>query len=285
MCQTSNWTIGSGSGWSSSSSRRVRTRTELFIYQKLCKTIQSYVGHYLLAQSPSIVLRSKNRIEDSSGSSNTKSSTHHQPCQPCLWLLRWVYQQFDCNLMVGLVHPNYCTHGHGKQSKTLSSRLVNVWNKHQKKFSLNQVQQGSEILNLVQTQNWTCGLVLHNHRTLDWTSVRFWKVQVQTLVQNRTAASLSVGVYIWTVQSVPHKGFSLIDWPLICPWCLPWGTLLSIPFGPLQTVEIVVCLAWPQAIGQAKPSQTDGLRQLLAQPKSRKAKAKPWGRGFWEGVL
>jgi len=122
--------------------------------------------------------------------------------------------------MVGLMHPNYCTHSHGKQSKTLSSRLVNVWNKHQKKFSLNQVQQGSEILNFVQTQNWACGLVLHNHRTLD-----------------RTVASLSVGVYIWTVQSVPHKGFSLIDWPLICPWCHPWGTLLSIPFGPLQTVE------------------------------------------------
>jgi len=43
-----------------------------------------------------------------------------------------------------------------------------------KKFGLNQVQQGSEILNLVQTQNWTCGPVLHNHQTLDWTSVWFW---------------------------------------------------------------------------------------------------------------
>jgi hypothetical protein len=31
------------------------------------------------------------------------------------------------------MHPNYCTHGHGKQSKTLASRLVNVQNKHQKK--------------------------------------------------------------------------------------------------------------------------------------------------------
>ena len=64
-----------------------------------------------------------------------------------------------------------------------------------KKFGLNQVQQGSEILNLVRTQNWTCGPVLHNHQTLDRTSVWFWKVQVWTLVQNRTAASLPVATW------------------------------------------------------------------------------------------
>jgi len=68
--------------------------------------------------------------------------------------------------------------------------LVQIAKSSKIRFSLNQVQQGSEILHLAWTWNWTCGQVLCNHRTLDQTSVQFWKVQVRTLVQNRTAASL-----------------------------------------------------------------------------------------------
>jgi len=50
--------------------------------------------------------------------------------------------------------------------------------------------RGSENLHLARTPNRTCGPVRQKHQNLDRTSVRFWKVQVRTSVQNRTTASL-----------------------------------------------------------------------------------------------
>ena len=96
-----------------------------------------------------------------------------------------------------------------------------------KKFSPSSVWTGFRMVLLIYrfpwTQNWTCGPVLQNDRTLDQTLVRFWKVQVQTLVQDRTAAALdqgfqpSMGVMLCCIS----LGIHLTPISLSLPWPHP----------------------------------------------------------------
>ena len=82
-----------------------------------------------------------------------------------------------CEIKIDLTLVGNGRHGLGKHTKIYQ----------RKKLGSNQVQQGSKIFNP------RTGLVVRFYpstRTLDRTSVRFWKVQVRTLVRNRTAASL-----------------------------------------------------------------------------------------------
>jgi len=89
-----------------------------------------------------------------------------------------------------------CQHQIGREYKKLKVRF----------------EPGSRWFCLSRTLNRTCGPVRHSHRTSDRTSVRFGKVQVRTLVLNRTAATLCETPHnrshVWKPQSI-HCGQAL----------------------------------------------------------------------------
>jgi hypothetical protein len=89
-------------------------------------------------------------------------------------------------------------------------------------------------------------------RILDRTSVRFWKVQVQTLVQNQTAASLLfscllINAFIW-LDAFPHHGTvtevdftqSLLSTITSTSLILPWTRLNKST--SLTLIHLLFCL-------------------------------------------
>ena len=103
------------------------------------------------------------------------------------------------------------------------------------------------------TPDWTKGSVHALAWTLDWTSVRFAKVQVQTLVQDQTVASLlSVdvfcgcvwcgGAYCYMLVRMKSETVSSISILLPCHWidCTRLNILFHIHLWPHNFIKLFV---------------------------------------------